>query len=509
MLFFILIVIIVIMGTVSVEIDNIFCINLRHRLDRKDRIQEQIVKYNLPVTFIEVTKHKNPKIGCLQSHLGIIELARDNNVPYVVIIEDDCEFIRDPNMIDGKLVLNNVPDDWRMLYLGGCVNAIMDNTNDNWKKVTTWLAHSYIIRSNIYDLVLRLGEQYIGKKEIDEIYCELINPLYDSYIVYPLLTEQYESQSDIQVINTDRTCETENFEDTIKEMNKVNQDIISDKNQDIILSDDDLPHISIVTPTYNRRNTFKLAIYNFLNCNYPKEKIEWIIIDDGTDKIIDMIPSGYNIRYYHFDNDEKQVLYYKVMSKIDNTNNKKKKKKKHKMADIHINQFFNNRLPIGLKRNIGNSLSSNNYIVHMDDDDYYPMNSIRSRISMLINSNKQCVVCTTIPCFNINRYVSIMNSPPHNLPFQARVSEATMVYMKSFWNSQKYNNFCIGSEAELFLKNRVHECKEINWNNIIVSLLHKNNLSKRNDVTENMEPNGWHFDKISDELFLIITSLDS
>jgi glycosyltransferase involved in cell wall biosynthesis len=497
----------------NIEIDNIYCINLKHRLDRKEKIQQMKDKYNLPITFIEVIKHKNPKIGCLESHLNIIKLAQKQNLPYVTIFEDDCEFINPPNVINNKLIIENPPDGWRMLYLGGCVNTINGNSNPNWKMITTWLAHSYIIRSNIYNLVISLGEQYKGVKEIDEIYCELVHPKYDSYITYPLLTSQYKSDSDIQSKNTDRTCETENFEDTIKEMNSVNEKIIN-KNQDNsnsenILSDNELPNISIITPTYNRRNAFKLAIYNFLNCNYPKDKIEWIIIDDGTDKIIDLIPKEYNIKYYYFNETDRQNLYYKAINKIDKrSNNKKNKKSKQgKMMNLHKNGFFNNRMPIGLKRNIGNSYASSNYIVHMDDDDYYPSNSIRKRISLLLNSNSQCVSCTTIPCFNVTRYVSIMNSPPHNLPLQARISEATMCYTRDFWNKQKYNNFCVGSEAELFLKNRINLCTEIDWNNIIVSLLHKSNLSRRNDITENMEPNGWHFDKIPDELFIIITSL--
>jgi glycosyltransferase involved in cell wall biosynthesis len=507
----------------NVEIDNIYCINLKHRLDRKENMQKQIQKYNLPVTFVEVTKHSNPKIGCMESHVSIIKLAMKLNLPYVVIFEDDCEFIKTPNVLDGKLILENPPQGWRMLYLGGCVNTVNDNTNENWKLVSTWLAHSYVIRSNIYELIITLADQYSGVKEIDEIYCELINPKYDSYITYPLLTEQYTSDSDIQTKNTDRTAETENFEDIIKEMNNINKRIVDKSsnvnkldntaNESYMLNDNELPNISIITPTYNRRNTFKLAIYNFLNCNYPKDKIEWIIIDDGTDKIIDMIPTEYNIRYYYFDQNDKQLLYNKCISKINNNTNNKKNKNKNKnnnkFIELHKNKFFNNRIPIGLKRNIANSYTTSNYIIHMDDDDYYPTNSIRKRISLLLKPNTHCIACTTIPCFNINKYVSIMNSPPHNLPLQLRISEGTLCYTKQFWNKQKYNNLSIGSEADEFLKHRTELCTEIDWNNIIVSLLHKNNTSKRSNVTENMEPNGWHFDKISDELFLIITSLDS
>jgi glycosyltransferase involved in cell wall biosynthesis len=45
-----------------------------------------------------------------------------------------------------------------------------------------------------------------------------------------------------------------------------------------------IPFVSICTPTFNRRP----FILNLIKCvdsqTYPKDKMEWIIVDDGTDK---------------------------------------------------------------------------------------------------------------------------------------------------------------------------------------------------------------------------------
>ena len=51
----------------------------------------------------------------------------------------------------------------------------------------------------------------------------------------------------------------------------------------------ELPFVSICTPTFNRRPFIPFAIKCFMNQDYPKEKMEWIIIDDGTDKINDLV----------------------------------------------------------------------------------------------------------------------------------------------------------------------------------------------------------------------------
>ena len=75
-------------------------------------------------------------------------------------------------------------------------------------------------------------------------------------------------------------------------------------------NDDILPTVSIITPTYNRRNFFRLAVNNFMSIKYPKDKLEWIIVDDGTDKIKDLIEktselkNDPRIKYFELDEED-------------------------------------------------------------------------------------------------------------------------------------------------------------------------------------------------------------
>lgn len=602
----------------EILLNNIYCINLKNRLDRKKHIIQEFDNQQLDINFYETTKHINPEIGCLESHINIIKKAKENNFNNVFIIEDDCKFL-DP------IILKNIPNDWHMLYLGGAVKNIISHYNIYWKRVETWYAHAYIVHSSLYDKILSLASQYKGKKTIDEIYCELIHPNYNCYMLFPHIATQIESFSDIESSVIDRNIKIEEFNNIcskylpiwiddiysinniynnskvnkinnfnecilnsierklssilfinqenydldslfdikindipnnwdilyinqesyslnkynykdwysvsditkpyiyilrnstftyLKNIEKINHNILIDKFNCYLLNnnniqkneiiDTDLPKVSIITPTYNRLNTFKLAINNFMTTSYPKDKLEWIIIDDGTVPVDKIIPNDPRIKYYYFDNNKKQIMYDNMIKQLSTYKNKKKKKK---IQHIHSNFFHNNRLPIGMKRNIGANLASNSYIIHFDDDDYYPPDSIKNRIKQLLQNNVECIACTDIPSFNVNKYISMINSPPSNLSIEKQISEATLCYTKDFWNKQKYNNQSIGSEAEEFLKKRTHKIKIIDWNNIIVSLLHKNNTSTRNDnITDN--PNGWHFGEISDELFIMITSID-
>ena len=48
------------------------------------------------------------------------------------------------------------------------------------------------------------------------------------------------------------------------------------------------PFVSVCTPTYNRRQYIKRLIKVFDAQDYPKDRLEWIVVDDGTDKVADL-----------------------------------------------------------------------------------------------------------------------------------------------------------------------------------------------------------------------------
>lgn len=236
---------------------------------------------------------------------------------------------------------------------------------------------------------------------------------------------------------------------------------------------DDLPHISIVTITKNRRKFFPLAIMNYLGIDYPRNRLEWIVIDDSDidDRVDDLIQK----------------------EKVENVNY----------------TFLDTPLSIAAKRDLGVSKSKYDIIAMMDDDDIYFPRNILLRYSYLKFYQKSCCYCSSIGCFHIKKIISSINVPPIQYPPELRISEATLCFKKSFWKtrgfSDKNNPDKTGDEGETFLKDRYHECVEMPWRDIIVSLLHSKNTSNR--ITVGNEPNGCHFG-LSDSLFNWITTLD-
>jgi len=275
--------------------------------------------------------------------------------------------------------------------------------------------------------------------------------------------------------------------------------------QEPIFSEDEIPGVSIITPTFNRKNTIKLSVVNFLSFDYPKNKIEWIIIDDSDEPIREILPDDERIKYYYFGAKERDILYKGYRQKLVNKN-KKTSKKVTRNPHIKVGHFVNHRLPLGLKRNLGVAYAKFDYIVHMDDDDYLPKDSIKERIfKMLVDPKIQCLGCTQLNQFHTTKLTSIKTKSADDMDDASRIYECTLCYTRKFWEQQKFDSGSMFNEGTLFFKNRSILCKIIEPTKVIVSLVHQDN-QKILKGYHDLQPNGWHFEPIPDELFLLITS---
>lgn len=246
---------------------------------------------------------------------------------------------------------------------------------------------------------------------------------------------------------------------------------LSDYNDDIeykvadsLPKEEDLPGVTIITPTKDRLKFMEICAGCVESQCYPHDKLEWIVIDDGKDTCEDLI--------------------------------------KHIPFARHVLEMSGKS--IAWKRNRGCELAKHDIIVHMDDDDIYPPNSILFRVSMLLRSKKEVAFCTTLPSYDISNYISFINVPPMKLPQHMRISEATLCHTKRFWNDGKFADVKI-AEGSSFLQNREQLGIELSPQEIIVSLVHPRTTSSRR-APKGMESNGCHFG-FTDELFKMLTNI--
>ena len=234
-----------------------------------------------------------------------------------------------------------------------------------------------------------------------------------------------------------------------------------------VLQAEDCPPISIVTLLYNRRKFFDLACHNIMLSDYPKDKIEWVIVDDSDDP-----------------NEAVSDRVIQVGLKAA------------PLTVVYVP--FERKLPISEKRNVGVNRSKNEIVLFMDDDDHYPETSFRRRVAWLTKHpwKPKCSVCTTIACYDLLRGVSAVNTPPWNLPLRQRISEATLTFYKSWWEQQKFPLKTDVAEGEGFLLGRESEVLEMPPQQIIVAFSHKKNSSGRRIPADDAKPGCfWGFPK--------------
>jgi hypothetical protein len=236
-----------------------------------------------------------------------------------------------------------------------------------------------------------------------------------------------------------------------------------------VLERKDCPSISVVTLIYNRRKFFDLARHNMILSDYPKDKIQWVIVDDS-------------------DSIDEQAS-----DKIIQTQNT--------FTDMDIKYVpLLKKTPVSQKRNIGVDNCDNDIILFMDDDDHYPETSFRRRVAWLTKHpllKPRAVACTTIACYDLITGVSAVNCPPFDIPLGQRVSEATLTFYKDWFISQKFEKNIQVGEGESLVKNREDEVLEIPPQQIIVAFSHgKNTSSRRIPATDGVTPSCfWGFPK--------------
>lgn len=236
----------------------------------------------------------------------------------------------------------------------------------------------------------------------------------------------------------------------------------------------ELPHVAIITLTRNRPHWWGNMVHNILKCDYPPDKLSWIIADDsdGMGRV------------------DAQV------AKFQSTHPR-----------IHVKYLsIPRRLHIGEKRNkaVAAAPAEATVFMMMDDDDHYPAGSVAGRVAWLRGLGVGCVYCSTLPMYDCKRYISAVNVPPLDLSPIERVSEASLCFTREFFAERGFPGPVDVAEGEGFLVDRLGAAAEIPPEGIIVSFLHGANATSRR-VPEASEPNGCHYG-FDDEFFTYISN---
>lgn len=217
------------MPTIESAFPNRLYINLPHRLDRQQQFEHEL-KTTLNISaqridgivpiFEEITKinqNKNlsehdlhfskNRIGCTKSHLSAVQMAKDNNWDYVLIMEDDCKFLSSAryNIECALSELEYLPR-WDILYFGANSLAPIRQISPHIGILSgAYCTHAYVVPKHFYDVILQYDwNEYLV---IDQWYFNICrDSRYMAYTVLPIVATQKSSFSDIEgkIVNYER-----------------------------------------------------------------------------------------------------------------------------------------------------------------------------------------------------------------------------------------------------------------------------------------------------------------
>jgi len=206
-----------------------------------------------------------------------------------------------------------------------------------------------------------------------------------------------------------------------------------------VVSSSGKPFVSVCTPTYNRRRFLPFLIKCFQSQTYPKELMEWIIIDDSDESVEDifMDPS--------LDEETRKCIkYFRVEEKMK----------------------------LGRKRNFMHEKCKGEIIVYMDDDDYYPPERVNHAVNKLRSKPYAKVAGSSLIYIYFKHLNKVYRFGPYG---QMHSTAGTFAFKREILLETKYDDDAEMAEERFFLKNYSFPMVQLDTMKTILVFAHDHN----------------------------------
>jgi len=207
----------------------------------------------------------------------------------------------------------------------------------------------------------------------------------------------------------------------------------------------DLPTVSICTPTFNRRPFIATLIRCVTHQTYPSNLIEWIIIDDGTDPIGDLVQNMEQVKYF----------------------------------------YYPDKMTLGRKRNLMHSQASGHIIVYMDDDDYYPPERVAHAVeTLLMNPQALCAGASEVHIY-FKHIAQMYRFGPYK---QSHATAASFAFKRQLLDITSYDELACVAEEKEFLKGYTIPFVQLESLKTILVFSHENNSFDKREMLSDSNP---------------------
>jgi glycosyltransferase involved in cell wall biosynthesis len=195
------------------------------------------------------------------------------------------------------------------------------------------------------------------------------------------------------------------------------------------------PLVSCIMPTYNRRSFIPQALRCFLRQDYAN--LELIILDDGTDPVADCVPEHERIRYHRLEK----------------------------------------KLTIGAKRNLACAQARGEFIVHWDDDDWYPSWRVSAQFRALLDRHAD--LCGSSQVLYYDADADTAWEYRYAAPSTAWVAGNTLAYRKSLWQQHHFPDIQVGEDSRFVWSIAKHTVVDLANPQLCIGAVHRGNTSRK------------------------------
>lgn len=209
------------------------------------------------------------------------------------------------------------------------------------------------------------------------------------------------------------------------------------------------PFVSLVTPTYNRRRFIPSLIRAIQQQTYPKEKMEWIIFDDGQEPVGDLFEAA---------RDSLPTVKY---------------------------IYSEEKLTLGEKRNKLNELARGDILVAIDDDDFYFPERVMTAVTALNSKPSADLAGSSEVYMFFSDTKEIYKIGPY---FQKHATNGTMAWRKRYALSRSYDETVAFAEEKSFLEGYKNDLIQLNPMKVMLVISHSDNTFDKTELRTKDNP---------------------
>lgn len=209
------------------------------------------------------------------------------------------------------------------------------------------------------------------------------------------------------------------------------------------------PLVSLVTPTYNRRRFIPSIIRCIEQQTYPKDKMEWIIFDDGQEPVGDLFEAA-----------------------------------KDRLPTVKY-IYSEEKLTLGEKRNRLNEEAKGSILIAIDDDDFYFPERVATAVTALNSRPSVDLAGSSEVYMYFSDTKEIYKIGPY---FQKHATNGTMAWRKRYALSRAYDETVAFAEEKSFLEGYKNDLVQLNPMKVMLVICHSDNTFDKTQLRTNDNP---------------------